>query len=87
MTDGRVRLAGDIIEARRLARWLLGSDYAARMEHWTRFIRLAMERESVPPLKAVLILSKLSGEPMHHLFLTAAAVEVIEQDSATGASA
>lgn len=77
--ESRITLAADVYEARRAARWLLGETYHARMDEWKRLIQLVMEREGVQPLQAVLVLSKHTDEAMDHLFLTAAAVEVIEQ--------
>lgn len=76
--EQHTRIASDLYDARRTVRSLAGTSYPRLVAEWMRLLRMAMARESKPVLPACLSLTRHTDEPFHHLWLMAAAVELIE---------
>jgi hypothetical protein len=76
-----VKVASDLYEARRAARFLLGANYAATLKPYRDFIGRVMADEGLPVLRAALKIGKSipasDGIPL--MCVMAAAVEMCEE--------
>jgi hypothetical protein len=74
-----VKLAADCYEARRAARFILGSDYAERIKPYRMAVRQAMAREGLDnAIRACIHLLNVEHNPHTMLLLLAAAVDISE---------
>lgn len=80
-SEETIGMVSKLYEARRALRVLLGDSYESAIEQWRSLVRRAMEQEKKPALSAMLVLSGLTTDPMHYLFLMAASVDIIEADN------
>ena len=81
-SEQNVKMASDLYEARRAAKFLLGKSYQETLKGYRDLIATAMQREQLPVLRAVLAIVKTmptaDGIPL--MCLMAAAVEMIEAE-------
>src|SRR5687768_15079938 len=78
--EQNVKMASDLYEARRAAKFLLGASYAATLKPYREFIGRVMTTEGLPVLRAVLKIGATipTSDPIPLMFLLAAGVEMIE---------
>lgn len=76
-----VKVASDLYEARRAAKFLLGTNYTKTLQPYRDFLRRVMADEGLPVLRAALKIgmSIPAADPIPLMCVMAAAVEMIEE--------
>lgn len=80
--EQNVKIASDLYEARRAARFLLGAGYAEALKPYREFIGRVMADEGLPVLRAVLKIGATipASDPIPLMCLLAAGVEMCEAE-------
>ncbi len=80
-TEQNVKVAADLYEARRAAKFLLGDGYAKTLKPYREFIAKVMDAERLPVLRAALKIGQSipAVDVIPLMCIMAAAVEMIEE--------
>jgi hypothetical protein len=83
--EQEVKLAADLYEARRAARFLLGASYVEALKPYRDFIGRVMVSESLPVLRAALKIEQSipPADPIPLMCVLAAAVEMMEEPASS----
>lgn len=78
--EQNTRVAAKMYECRETLQRLTGDKYQERVAEYKRYVQGAMTKWSLPTLPAALKLCQAVDESITQMWLTAAAVEIIEGD-------